>query len=304
MKKAKPSSPATGDLPGARLAHHVRPFTYTGLDYFGPLEVTVGRHREKRYVALYTCMTTRAVHLEVAASLSADSTIATLRRLIARRGCPTELWSDNATGFKAADKELTEAATEALQEEAARRHIMWRFIPPASPFMGGAWERMVRTVKDALRATLHEKYPSDETLSTLLAEVESTVNSRPLTHVAVSPDDPVALTPNLLLIGPNCHVPTPGIFSEEDDHARQHWRRAQRLADVFWQRWMQECLPLLRRSATWSSCATPTTPATPGPEDESQLSTQGRTTSCESSTSLRATGTCCVDQRRGSSCCQ
>ncbi|CAG9103784.1 unnamed protein product [Plutella xylostella] len=246
MKKAKPSSPATGDLPAARLAHHVRPFTYTGLDYFGPLEVTVGRHREKRYVALYTCMTTRAVHLEVAASLSADSTIATLRRLIARRGCPTELWSDNATGFKAADKELTEVATEALQEEAARRHIMWRFIPPASPFMGGAWERMVRTVKDALRATLHEKYPSDETLSTLLAEVESTVNSRPLTHVAVSPDDPVALTPNLLLIGPNCHVPTPGTFSEEDDHARQHWRRAQRLADVFWQRWMQEYLPLLQ----------------------------------------------------------
>ncbi|XP_073967339.1 uncharacterized protein [Choristoneura fumiferana] len=136
IKKAKPAAPATGDLPAARLAHHARPFTYTGLDYFGPLEVTVGRHREKRHVALFTCMTSRAVHLEVAVSLSTDSAINALRRFIALRGCPTELWSDNATAFKSSDRELTEALqeaaaarriTEALQEAAAVRRISWRF---------------------------------------------------------------------------------------------------------------------------------------------------------------------------------
>jgi hypothetical protein len=246
LRRAKPTSPPTGDLPAARLAHHARPFTFTGVDYFGPVEVTVGRHREKRYVALFTCMTMRAVHLEVAASLSADSAVAALRRFIARRGCPTEIWSDNATCFKAADKELREAALEAMEHDATNRHIQWRFIPPAAPFMGGAWERMVRTVKEALRATLHEKYPSDETLSTLLAEVEHTVNSRPLTHVAVSPGEPIALTPNLLLLGPNCHVPAPGAFTPGDLTARQHWKRAQRLADIFWQRWVREYLPLLQ----------------------------------------------------------
>ncbi|CAH2090792.1 unnamed protein product [Euphydryas editha] len=91
IRRAAPPSPPTGDLPPTRLAHHQRPFTYTGIDYFGPFTVTIGRRHEKRYVALFTCLTTRAVHLEVAASLSTDSAILALRRMIARRGCPTEI---------------------------------------------------------------------------------------------------------------------------------------------------------------------------------------------------------------------
>ncbi|KAJ0177241.1 hypothetical protein K1T71_001416 [Dendrolimus kikuchii] len=245
LRRAQPASPSTGSLPAARLAHHSRPFTFTGVDYFGPLEVTVGRHREKRYVALFTCMTSRALHLEVVASLSADSAINALRRFIARRGVPTELWSDNATCFRSADRELAEAG-RAVEEEASRRQIAWRFLPPAAPFMAGAWERMVRTVKEALRVTLREQRPSDETLATLLAEVEATVNSRPLTHVAVGPDEPPAITPNLLLLGPNCHMPAPGNFEASDVTARAHWRRAQYLADVFWRRWVREYLPLLQ----------------------------------------------------------
>ncbi|XP_059059439.1 uncharacterized protein LOC131852731 [Achroia grisella] len=105
---------------------------------------------------------------------------------------------------------------------------------------------MVRSVKEALRVTLHERYPTDETLVTLLAEVENTVNSRPLTHVSVTPSDPEALTPNHILIGPNSHVPNPGVFNKGDMNARHHWRRAQALADEFWRRWVVEYLPLLQ----------------------------------------------------------
>ncbi|XP_059062430.1 uncharacterized protein LOC131855205 [Achroia grisella] len=245
IRRKKPTSPPTGDLPAARLAHHARPFTYTGLDYFGPIETTVGRHREKRYGALFTCMTSRAIHIEVVHTLGTHSAIAALRRFMARRGCPTEIWSDNATCFKAAEKEL-KAAMAALEEEATNRSIAWRYIPPAAPFMGGVWERMVRSVKEALRVTLHERYPTDETLVTLLAEVENTVNSRPLTHVSVTPSDPEALTPNHILIGPNSHVPNPGVFNKGDMNARHHWRRAQALADEFWRRWVVEYLPLLQ----------------------------------------------------------
>lgn len=259
LRKAKPISPATGDLPPARVTHHTRPFSYTGLDYFGPIEVTVGRHREKRWVALFTCMTIRAIHLEIVNSLSADSAIAALRRFIARRGQPTELWSDNATCFKAADKELKEAQEvwDATKEEANARHIRWRYIPPASPFMGGAWERLVRSVKEALRVTLHEKHPSDETLHTLLVEVENVVNSRPLTYVSVAPEEPEALTPNHILLGPNCHVPAPGSFTEKDQSARQLWRRAQQLADEFWRRWVKEYLPLLQHRREPHTSGTP-----------------------------------------------
>ncbi|CAK1585394.1 unnamed protein product [Parnassius mnemosyne] len=253
LRKAKPASPSTGNLPSARLAHHARPFTYTGLDYFGPIEVTVGRHREKRYGALFTCMTYRAIHIEVAHSLSADSAVSALRRFMSRRGCPKEIWSDNATFFKAADKKLAEAALAALEHETTCRQIVWKYIPPSAPFMGGAWERMVRSVKEALRVTLNERYPSDQTLVTLLAEVENTVNSRPLTHVSVDPGDSEAITPNHIIIGPNSHVPAPGHFSESDVTARQQWKRAQALADVFWRRWVKEYLPLLQHRREPSS---------------------------------------------------
>ena len=246
MKTQVPPHPRTGDLPACRLAHHKRPFTFTGIDYFGPLSVTVGRARQKRYVAIFTCLTTRAIHLEIAGSLSADSAVMALRRMIARRGCPTEIWSDNGTNLKAADKELRQAIDEATAEEAAKRTISWRYIPPAAPFMGGAWERMVRSVKTALTATLHERHPTEEVLSTLLAEVEYTVNSRPLTHVSVSIEDPEALTPNHFLMGGPGRVPQPGTFTERDAVSRSSWRSAQRLADIFWARWLREYLPELQ----------------------------------------------------------
>ncbi|CAH2210837.1 jg25058, partial [Pararge aegeria aegeria] len=154
MKTQKPPYPRTGDLPECRLAHHQRPFSFTGLDYFGPLSVTVGRTRQKRYVAIFTCLTVRAIHLEIASSLSADSAVMALRRMMARRGSPTEIWSDNGTNLKAADRELRQAMDSATAAEAAKKTTSWRYIPPGAPFMGGAWERMVRSVKSALTATL------------------------------------------------------------------------------------------------------------------------------------------------------
>ncbi|XP_022835506.1 uncharacterized protein LOC111362962 [Spodoptera litura] len=248
LRTQRPALPKTGDLPTCRLAHHQRPFTYTGVDYFGPLSVTVGRGHQKRYVAIFTCLTTRAVHLEVAGSLSADSAVMAIRRMMARRGCPTEIWSDNGTNLKAADKELRQAIDAATAEETAKRTIAWRYIPPGAPFMGGAWERMVRSVKTALTATLHERHPSEEVLTTLLTEAEFTVNSRPLTHVSVSSEDPEALTPNHFLLGGPARVPQLGTLTEGDAGAasRASWRAAQRLADVFWQRWVREYLPELQ----------------------------------------------------------
>lgn len=246
IRRAAPPTPPTGNHPPTRVGHHNRPFTFTGVDYFGPLSITAGRTRQKRYVALFTCLTTRAIHLEMAASLSVESAVMAVRRMIARRGCPTELWSDNGTNLRAADKELRRAMDAATAGEAARRGIKWRFIPPGAPFMGGAWERMVRSVKTALAATLHERHPMEEVLTTLLAEVELTVNSRPLTHVSVDPADPEALTPNHFLLHGSAHVPVVGTFDDSDLIGRTHWRASQRLADIFWERWLREYLPSLQ----------------------------------------------------------
>ncbi|XP_055590276.1 uncharacterized protein LOC129742402 [Uranotaenia lowii] len=101
-----PVQPKMAPLPRARLVAFQRPFSYVGLDYFGPLMVKVGRSHVKRWVALFTCLTTRAIHMEVAHSLSTISCKMCIRRFIARRGAPIEIYSDNGTNFRGAANEL------------------------------------------------------------------------------------------------------------------------------------------------------------------------------------------------------
>ncbi|XP_047996370.1 uncharacterized protein LOC125234205 [Leguminivora glycinivorella] len=245
LHRARAFTPPMGDLPESRLAHHQRPFSFVGLDYFGPVLVSVGRRREKRYVALFTCLVIRAVHLEVVHSLSTDAAIMCLRRFIARRGTPQEIWSDHGTAFVGASRELQALYGNSVEIYAANESINWRFIPPAAPFMGGAWERLIRSVKEALKTTLREQAPSDEVLSTLLAEAEAIINTRPLTHVSLDSDADEALTPSHFLLTSPSGPPIPATLTEADLLSRNKWRRAVRLADHFWQRWVREYLPSL-----------------------------------------------------------
>lgn len=226
-----------GDLPSERLQHHQFPFSCSAIDYFGPMQVTIGRRVEKRWGALFTCLTTRAIHLELVPSLSTSSMIMALRRMAARRGTPKVIFSDNGTNFVGANKELEEAAQE--------KGIKWKFIPPGTPNMGGAWERLVRSVKTALAAVLNERNPPEEVLHTLMTEVEHIVNSRPLTPVSMEPDDEESLTPNHFLLGRSCGAMAPGEFDDTELIRKASWKTTQRLADHFWKRWLDEYLPLL-----------------------------------------------------------
>ncbi|XP_020615567.1 uncharacterized protein LOC110053651 [Orbicella faveolata] len=107
--RAKPEPPVMADLPDSRLGYQQPPFANTGVDYFGPILVRHGRKTEKRYGVLFTCLTTRAVHLEIAHSLDTDSCLMAVRRIMARRGRPANIWSDNGNNFVGAEKELREA---------------------------------------------------------------------------------------------------------------------------------------------------------------------------------------------------
>jgi transposase InsO family protein len=114
--KASPRMPEMVNLPNYRLQPYMYPFSKTGVDYFGPIEVTVRRSREKRYGIIFTCMSTRAIHLELAGSISTDSCIMAIRRFISRRGQPVEFYSDNGTNFKGADAEMKKYIAELNQQ--------------------------------------------------------------------------------------------------------------------------------------------------------------------------------------------
>ena len=162
------------DLPSTRLTGVSVPFQHVGLDYAGPFSVRVGRNRiEKRYVCLFTCLHMRAVHLEVAHSLEADSFIMALRRFQARRGNPVRILSDNGTNFVGAERELREYLCEIDQErvadELSARGVQWIFNPPAAPWFGGAWESLVKSTKRAMKAIMGNVVTVDEVFLTVVA---------------------------------------------------------------------------------------------------------------------------------------
>ncbi|XP_070570536.1 uncharacterized protein [Ptychodera flava] len=255
--RAKVCEQKMSDLPKDRITPEEPPFTRTGVDYFGPLEVKRGRVTEKRYGAIFTCMATRAVHLEVACSLDTDSCINAIRRFIARRGQVRSIRSDNGTNFVAADKELKESIRRWNQEKIAemlhQQDIKWEFNPPAGSHFGGVWERHIRTIRKIIFSLLKEQplRMSDEALRTLFCEVEAIINSRPITRLSEDLNDLEALTPNhLLMLKPKQALP-PGLFQKNDNYVRRRWRQVQYLADIFWKRWMKEYLPLLQERQKW-----------------------------------------------------
>ena len=153
-------------------------------------------------------------------------------------------------------KELREAISgwnkSQIHEFLLQRNVKWLFNPPSGSHFGGVWERCIRTVRKILVALMKEQSLDDEGLTTLMCEVESIVNGRPITKSSDDPSDSEALTPShLLLLRSGPRLP-PGVFRKEDGYSRRRWRQVQYLADVFWRRWIREYLPQLQERQKWT----------------------------------------------------
>jgi len=242
-------------LPKSRLDKPLKAFARISVDYAGPFTTKQGRgqRRAKRYMCVFTCLTCRAVHLEMATSLSTDAFLNAFERFCSRRGVPTDVISDNGTNFVGAQRELKALVAEFDQDKisshAANRSIKWSFNPPLAPHFGGVHEAMVKSAKRAVYAVLQSAEVTDEELETAFVGAEGFINSRPLTYTSTDPRDDVPLTPNHFLIGM-----AGGSFAPEVDSSTnltQRWRYVQRLLQNTWQRWMKELVPALNTRQLW-----------------------------------------------------
>lgn len=258
LDKAKVKFQFMGQLPAVRVNQY-RPFMNSGVDYAGPVLMRTskgrGHHATKGYICLFVCMATRAIHLEAVTDLTTQAFIAAFRRFVARRGHCSNLWSDNGTNFVGAAKELKEMfrkgknniAKEAA-ELLANDNTTWHFIPPRMPTCGGLWEAGVQSAKRHLFRINKDMKLTYEEISTLLAQIEACLNSRPLYQM----DNTIMpLTPGHFLVGePLISVPDTN-YECQPVSLLTRWQVIQKMTQDFWHRWRSEYLNTLQQRYKW-----------------------------------------------------
>jgi hypothetical protein len=233
------------------------PFYTSGVDFCGPFHVKIKRTVEKIYVALFTCAITRAVHLEVVSDLSTKKFLMSLRRFCSRRGLVKTLYSDNARTLERAAKDIAHLFNMVNDTEVSAYLVSqkteWKFICPRSPWWGGFYERLMRSIKNSMRAVLGNSLVTIEEFQTVLCETEALLNSRPLTRVGTDPEEALCLTPAHFLIGKNLTTLPPGgklsddkIVESNSEVLGKRWRNRRQLTNSLSNRLRHEYLLQLK----------------------------------------------------------
>lgn len=241
----------------AKRSEESPPFTYVGCDIFGPFIVKERRSELKRYGAIFTCMASKAIHIELVDDMTTDGFINALRCVIAIRGHIRQLHTDRGTNFIGAANELHKLFHPKLGDSkitsfAAKNEIEFVTNVPYASHMGGIWERQIRSIRTVLSGLLktHSNRLDTSSLRTLLYEVMTIINCRPLTTT----DEGVPLHPNMLLTMKSQVIPPPpGAFEEADAYARKRWIKVQGIAGEFWERWRREYIQTLQTRQKWKT---------------------------------------------------
>ena len=175
--------PPTPSLPRERV-NLERPFYHTGVDYTGFFFVQdLSNIKVKSYILIFTCMNTRAIHLELVFSLSVENFIMAFVWFYNRYGLPRFLYSDNAKTFTAGASVLSNLiASDYFQQKFIKYNFTHKPIPTYSPWMGACWERLIKTVKQCLYKSIGRNTLSYVNFITLLSDIQLAINNRPLTY--------------------------------------------------------------------------------------------------------------------------
>jgi hypothetical protein len=261
--------PEMADLKKCQIVQTVKPFVHTGTDFAGPFKLVISRRRGakslKAYICLFVCLTTKAIHIEVASDLSTDCFLSAFKRFLARRGPVSHVYSDcgrNYVGAKRCLSELDHVLFSSdygvnFAELLAENRIEWHLNTPTAAHHGGVWESNVKSFKNHLYRVIGQQILSYEEMCTVVAQIEAVLNSRPLCRIVSSdPSEPIALTPaHFLTITPLKCLPASEAISGHSLNSR--FSLMNELVRSFWKRWRSEYLHNLQVRQKWCTSSNP-----------------------------------------------
>ncbi|XP_070169436.1 uncharacterized protein [Polyergus mexicanus] len=258
-ERARTSQQLMGNLPQPRVTPSA-PFSHTGVDYVGPMNIipSVGRGQrsKKYYVAVFICLSTKAVHLEYVDDYATNGFLSAFRRFASRRGLPSDMYSDNGTNFQGADRELNTTfqrlvADPQIQDAIANDNVKWHFIPPSAPHFGGLWEAGVKGLRFHLKRAIGSRTLSQIEFATLLCQIEACLNSRPISALHDDPNDFSALTPGHFLVGRPLVSPPEESVLDIDSNRLSRWQQVRAILEQIWRSWSSDYLHTLQQRRKW-----------------------------------------------------
>ncbi|XP_053691129.1 uncharacterized protein LOC128739658 [Sabethes cyaneus] len=250
------------DLPAERVTP-APPFLRVGVDYCGPFLINYPNRRKipiKHYAAIFVCLVTKAVHIEMVADLTTQGFLAALRRFVARRGKPALIMCDNGTNLVGARRQLDELTAlfrnqesqHSISSGAADDGIAFKFIPANSPNFGGLWEAAVKSMKQHLQKVIGLRTVAPDELNTVLTQIEACLNSRPLTQMSNDPSDLDVLTPGHFLVQrPLTAVAGPWLQHISENRLAR-WQQTEDFVQRVWTRWSTQYLSDLHNRTKWT----------------------------------------------------
>lgn len=249
------------DLPADRI-NPGELFVNCGVDFAGPFEIKeIDRDgnqlsKSKCWVAVFVCLKSRAIHIDIVRDLTAVAFIACFERFISRRGPCERMYSDNGTSFVATAKELKKAyekwKVKQVFDHLQVKNTEWIFMTPAAPHQGGIYEAAVKSMKYHLVRIVGSKCLTYDQLHTILVQIEAILNSRPLQPISEDCNDMEALTPGHFIRGGPMVVSLPfDIPKQSDSIGIQLWREREQMMKQFWERWQSDYLTTLQERKKW-----------------------------------------------------
>lgn len=245
--QAAPGNQLMAQLPTFRVNESL-PFLHVGVDYAGVLNYDTPTATRQGMLLVFTCMSTRAVHLEVTDSKGTPDFLLAWHRMMGTRGHPTDMYSDNGKTFGAVRGLLRDETTRV---RSSLPRVRWHFSTPGAPHTGGIWERVIQLVKRPLRKAIGRSRLTFAELSTLCKEIEGLVNDRPL--AALAEDAMGAITPSMLIAGRRLYDTPETAGSRPSDPVEDLWEERQTACEKFWDVWGNQYRQTLQRMGKWNT---------------------------------------------------